>query len=347
MHCKKITLPVCATKMSDEREKKYQDKIINNIVKFINAFFHGFGGTLIVLFETKLYSKGHIKVSMRKIEQKVCECTGVVTFVYDVRFERKEQSLEIIVGESNTDTIYTICYNLYLPTNQQVVEVSPKEPITKVRDILCKNSPCPEAVEPDSHYKQFTLGEEVSFGESKTVQFKQLSAQRTKNKHLADRLISNNCRFLCYVSAFANYCGGYIYVGIDDNCIVKGERITSEDQTELKKKIQKAIDNMIWPDNSHGQEDEEKRWQIYFEEVKDANGNAVQSTFVIVIYVAHCPGGVFTKQPEAYEMKENEPKMMDFPTWKKNIIEGLQRNKGKIRSCITKVIQHEHKSYPT
>ena len=174
------------------------------------------------------------------------------------------------------------------------------------------------------------MGIAVDFGESKTVQFKQcqhLLEKRTK-KSLAKRLIKND-KFLCYVSAFANHSAGHIYIGIDDNGIVQGEKITPRDQTELTKEISEAIGNMMWPDNSHTQGGEEKRWQINFEAVKNTNGEIAPSTLVIVIYVAQCPGGVFTKQPESYEInEENEAVKIDFPTWKKIIVEGLERDKG-------------------
>jgi predicted HTH transcriptional regulator len=223
---------------------------------------------------------------------------------------------------------FTLRYNLYLPTcDQQIIEISPKDPVEKVRDILCRNILSPEAVKPGSHVKEFTLGTAVDFRESKTVQFKQLFAKRTNNTSLVQRLIKQG-KLPSYVSAFANHSGGYIYIGVRDDGIVQGEKITPQDQTELKKEISKAIGNMIWPDNSDTQDGEEKRWQINFEEVKNTNGEIVPSTFVIVTYVAQCPGGVFTKQPESYEIKENEVKMIDFPTWKKFIVEGLERDKG-------------------
>ena len=325
---KNINLPVCATKMSDGYQKRYQTSTFCKIVQIINGLFNGYGGKLTLLFDTHLSAEEHIKVSIRKIEQKICDFTGVVTLAYRLTIVCPTLgSMEITVAESNTNSIYTLCYNLYLPTNQQVIEISPKDPVEKVRDILCINILSPEAVEPGSHVKEFTLGTAVGFRESKTVQFKQLLAQRTNNTSLAKRLIKQS-KFPSYVSAFANHSGGHIYVGVRDDGTVQGEKITPQDQTELKKEISKAIGSMIWPDNSDTQDGEEKRWQIDFEEVKSTNGEIVPSTFVIVIYVAQCPGGVFTKQPESYLIKENEAKMIDFHTWKKFIIEGLERDKG-------------------
>ena len=325
---KNIDLHVCATKMSNNNLNKiYQASTFDKIVHITNGLFNGDGGKLTLVFDAPLPPNGHIKESFRKIEQKISDFTGVVTLAYDLNIKRKKESMEIIVAGSNTRCIFTLHYNLYVPTNQQVLEVLPNDSVKKVRDILRGNIPSLEAVEPGSHFKEFTLGTAVDFGESITVQFKNLLEKRTK-KSLAKRLIKND-KFLCYVSAFANHSAGHIYIGIDDSGIVQGEKITPRDQTELKKEISKAVGNMIWPDNSHTQGGEEKRWQINFEAVKNSNGEIVPSTFVIVIYVAQCPGGVFTKQPESYEInEENEEVKIDFPTWKKIIVEGLERDKG-------------------
>jgi hypothetical protein len=315
--------------MSDGYQKRYQTSTFNKIVQIINGLFNGYGGKLTLLFDAHLSAEEHIKESIRKIEQKICDFTGVVTLAYLLTIDCPTLgSMEITVAESNTNSIYTLCYNLYLPTNQQVIEISPKDSVEKVRDILRRNILSPEAVEPGSHVRKFTLDTAVGFRESKTVQFKQLLAQRTKKTSLAKRFIKQS-KFPRYVSAFANYSGGHIYVGARNDGTVQGEKITPKDQTELKKEISKAIGNMIWPDNHHTQGGEEKRWQINFEEVKNKKGEIIPSTFVIVIYIAQCPGGVFTKQPESYEIKENEAKMIDFPTWKKFIVEGLERGKGK------------------
>ena len=321
-----IILSVCSTKMSDKREKAYQTSMFNKIVQTINGFLNSEGGQLVLQFDN-LAPPNHIKESIRKIEQKIYDFTSVVLLVHYLTIIRKNESMEIAVSRPNTDCIYTLHSNLYLPTNQQVIELSPKEPVKDVRDILCRKAPWQEAVKPGSHCKEFTLNSAVSFGESQTVQFKQFSETRTKNCNLAQRLITSG-KLSIYVSAFANYEAGHIYIGIDDNGIVQGEKITPKDKAELKDKISKAIGSMIWPDDSHAQGKEEKRWQIQFEEVKDKNGEIVPSTYIIVIYVAHCPGGVFTKEPEAYEIKDNEAKRIDFPTWKKCIVEGLERDQG-------------------
>ena len=327
---KSICLQVSATKMSDQREKKYQDTIFNIILQITNGLFNGNGGKLTLVFDNPTSPpSGHIKEAIRKIEQKTSDFTGVVTLVYDLTIVKKPGSMEINVAKSKNNSIFTLHYNIYLPTNQQVVEVSPKDPVKEVQDILCMNVPALEAVKPDSHVKEFTLGVAVDFGESKTVQFKQLVERRTNSVSITKRLLRSG-KLLAYVSAFANYSGGHVYIGINDDGKVEGEKITLQDRQELQEKIGKAIGSMVWPDNSYTQGEEEKRWQINFVEVKNARGEIVPSTFVIVIYVAQCLGGVFTKEPESYEIVNNEPRRIDFPTWRKLIVEGLGKCEGKI-----------------
>ena len=334
---KNISLKVCAIKMCNEHLKLYHNDTYDKILQNLNGLLNGNGGRLTLCFDTHASSKRQIKESTRKIEQKLFEFTGVVTLAHRLAIGCPDSaSMVFDVADSNSDRIYTLCYHLHFPTNEQVVEVSPKDPVETVRDILCMNTPTPEAVKPGSHFKEFTLGTAVDFPESKTVQFKLLKENRTKNISLALRLIKNS-KFSCYASAFANYSGGHIYMGIDDDGIVRGEKITDQDKTELVKEISKAIGNMIWPDYSRAQGGEEKRWQIDFEAVKYTDGEIVESTFVIVIYVAQCPGGVFTKEPESYEIKGNEARKIDFPTWKKLIIEGkkgLEKNEGKFSSAV-------------
>ena len=44
----------------------------------------------------------------------------------------------------------------------------------------------------------------------------------------------------------------------------------------------------------------------------DENSKPIPSTFVIVIYIAPCLGGMFTEVPECYEMVEGKVKKMLF-----------------------------------
>jgi hypothetical protein len=80
---------------------------------------------------------------------------------------------------------------------------------------------------------------------------------------------------------------------------------------------------MIWPEQI-GQPKRGEHWEIFFEPVVDENSKPVPSTFVIVIYIAPCLGGVFTEEPECYEMVERKVMKMSFDTWKKRLLCGKE-----------------------
>ena len=76
---------------------------------------------------------------------------------------------------------------------------------------------------------------------------------------------------------------------------------------------------MIWPEQI-GQPKRGEHWEIWFQPVQDENFNSIPSTFVIVIYIAPCLGGVFTEEPECYEMVNKQVKKMSFITWKNRML---------------------------
>ncbi len=126
-------------------------------------------------------------------------------------------------------------------------------------------------------------------------------------------------KFTCYVSGFANYSGGNMYFGITDDGVVEGEFIPNEeDKNEITKKVEKVINTMIWPETI-GQPKRGEHWDIVFEPVLDEKSKPIPSTFVIVIYIAPCLGGVFTEEPECYEMVNGKVMKMSFAAWKKGI----------------------------
>ena len=77
---------------------------------------------------------------------------------------------------------------------------------------------------------------------------------------------------------------------------------------------------MIWPQQI-GQP-RLGNWEIFFELVKDDDCKTVPSTFVMVVYIAPCLGGVFAEEPECYELVEG--KIMN--TWKR-VIRGDDENR--------------------
>ena len=303
-------------------EDQYQKNIFNEILRTINGLLNSGGGQLDVLFD-KLPPLSFIGETISKIKRKIYDFTSLDYFTIFPR----EASIVIIVRRPKGDSIYTLRYHLYLASNRKVIELLPRKPVQKLGDILCKKVLCPEVVKPGSHCRDFTQYSTLGFGESRRVKFKS-----ALNFHLGKRsydalyfLTYNLCQVL---SAFANYGGGHLYIGIDDYGIVRGQDLTPEHQAMIKHEIRTVLQRMIWPVDSYSQGKEEKRWQIHFEEVKRPNGEIVPSTYIIVVYVAQCPGGVFVEEPEAYEFEDGEAKRLDFTTWKRCFMKDLKRDQG-------------------
>lgn len=205
-----------------------------------------------------------------------------------------------------------------MPSTRQVMAVPVAEPLQEIKDIIQRNIVEEEGSLIGSHQKQFVKGKKSGLVEDVDVQLKNLKASSSKCVTLADRITGKSNKFTSYVSAFANYRGGHIYYGINDAGIVEGETITKKEQEEVLKKVTKIINKMVWPQKVGKHSQRGTHWDIFFEPVQDTNGNAVPSTFVIVIYVASCSGGVFTEEPESYHLVGGEVQKMSFQDWWEN-----------------------------
>ena len=322
-----LVLEVCPTKLSGKHDKHYQKTKGAEITKVIDGLYNSGGGTIILRYK-KAPPRKHVENCVRMLEQKIQEFLGTITLTYDVQFikiqppnSRAHGEIKIIVTTTTkTEHMTPLRYNIYLPSNQLVMEIQPHENVEKLRRFLVENTPSVKPIESDSHRKNFVKGTIVPFSESKMIQFKKVEDRPATQTTFANRLICN--KFPCYVSAFANYAGGYMYVGIDDEGKVEGESLTAEEKEKVKKLIRKAIKKMKWPRNREpADENNDARWDIHFEPVKDCEDNVIPSLYVVVIFIAQCrPAGVFTEEPECYEIVDNHKvQKVDFATWKRTI----------------------------
>ena len=305
-----------------ENNKRYKEKIIQEIKVAICAMLNSNGGKAVIDFETDSNETpaggspfSQMLLVIRILEQSMISIIGLHQTISNIDFREDNESIIILVKK--VDSPITINYNLYLPSQTQVVQVSPLEPKEKVKDYIINRKVILEPVQTGSHCQIFRKDAICGIRETKTVQLKHLEAQATKRTTLADRIVGKGNKFTCYVSAFANYRGGHIYYGISDGVVV-GELIPS-DKIEITKKVEKAIKKMIWPEDV-GQPKRTKQWDIFFEPVVDKDNKPIPSTFVIVIYIAACIGGVFTEDPECYEMVDEKIRKMSLATWKKRML---------------------------
>ena len=310
-----------------ENNKRYKEQMIREIIAAICAMLNSNGGKVVIDFETDSnettvggFPLSQMSMLIRMLEQSLKSMIGMHQTISNIDFQETMESIIVIVKKN--DSLITINYNLYLPSQKQVMNIPAVEPKEKVKDDIINRQDVDirRPVQAGSHCQIFRKDAICGTRESKTVQLKHLEAQATKRTTLADRIIGKGNKFTCYVSAFANYSGGHIYYGITDDGLVIGELIENEeDKKEITKKVEKAIKKMIWPEHI-GQPKRGEHWDIFFEPVVDKDNKPIPSTFVIVIYIAACIGGVFTEEPECYEMREGKVTRMSLATWKERMV---------------------------
>ena len=308
-----------------EKEKKYKEQIIQQIITAICAMLNSNGGKVVIDIETDSNETlvgaspfSQISSVIRKVEQSMISIIGIQQTTSNINFMEDNKSMLILVKKA--DSLITTNYNLYLPSQSQIVLVSPLEPLEKVKNDIINRKVILEPVQLGSHDKKFRKDSTCGIHESKTVQFKHLEAQTKKRTTLAHRISGKGNKCTRYASGFGNYIGGHVYFGINDKRVVVGEVIQNgEDKREITKKVEKVIKKMIWPEHI-GQPKRGEHWDIFFEPVVDEDNKPIPSTFVIVIYIAACLGGVFTEEPEYYEMVEGKVAKMPFNTWKQRML---------------------------
>ena len=304
-----------------KRQKHAKEKTLAETLAYICAFLNTNGGAVVLRFnedESKpdisnecTFKQKRLQF-VRTIEQSLISSIGSQMVSSNIDFKPVQNCIVCMVKKCNS--LITINYNLYLPSETQANSVSTLE---RIEDTILNRQLVPQRVVISSHHKLFIENENCCLTESKMVQLKHLKAGPSKRTTLADRMTGNGNKFSCYVSAFANYNGGHIYYGITDDGVVKGEFIPKEkDKEEIAKSVEKAINRMMWPE----QPKRGIHWEIFFVPVKNENSDPIPSTFVIVIYVAASLGGVFTGEPESYELVEGVPKKISFVAWKKRML---------------------------
>ena len=304
------------------KNKNYKKEILKEIIAAICAMLNTNGGKVVINIDADSnISVSQMSSMVRTAEQHLETIIGT-NIASHTNFKEDKETVNISVKKA--DSLITVDYHLYLPSQTQVIQVPPSDSQEKVKNNIVDRNAVDEPVQLESHEKTFFENKECGLSETKTIQLKKLKADASKCTTLADRITGKGNKFCCYVSAFANYKGGHIYYGIDDDGIVAGELIPNEvDKEEIIKKVEKSMNKMIWATKF----DIPKRkvhWEIFFESVLDDNSAPIPSTFVIVIYIAPFVGGVFTEEPECYEMVKGKVEKMSFTTWKERILKPIQ-----------------------
>jgi hypothetical protein len=300
--------------------KKGKLQVLSSVCALLNSN----GGELIIAFPDQTYQTKYLDPPVRVVEQWINNLIGTVMMSKNVELKVAPHQILIIVKGSYS--LITVDYKMFLPSHTQVNRVLPVEKLEEIQDVLFGEEMMTCSNELPAVQQLFVQGEEIKLTETYSVQFKQLEDAPTKCTTLADRVVGKGNKLIQYISAFANYRGGAIYVGVDDKQhIINGEVIPPNERESIRKKVTSKINKMIWLEL----EDEPRRgenWDIYFHPVRDKEGRPVESTFVIVIVVSRCPGGVFVEEPESYHFANGYVEKMKLSTWKQYLLSKRSRN---------------------
>ena len=319
-------LPEVPIEITGPCDKKASKDFINkNIIPAVCALLNSEGGMIKV-------SVVEMTLDPRSVEQMVINLIGVSAFCAYVKVKEGKcarNGYEILIYVKRSEHFITVNYNLYFPTQKQIPAVETTDYINRIRKLLHQKI-VEDFVEYGSHQKEFVLGEESRLQESDVIQLKSLKSEKSikakaedaagqnlpernvvkpsakeKSTTFVKRMLTEKNKFSNYISGFANHRGGHIYYGIDDKGVVTGENLTKEDINEVREEVPKAINKLIWTEGNIAPQ-KGVNWDIYFEQVSDKNDREVESTYVVVVFVASCQGGVFTAEPESYYIKDKK-----------------------------------------
>lgn len=306
--------------ITKKRNGKVKDFCVIEPLRHICALLNSEGGSLQLTFSKTLQeniSESDLNDFIRAIEQQVYEITDYATvnkMVIHVCFPR-----HVVFNIKRSNHLCTVNYNLCISTETQVISLPTTEPVSSIREII-ENREVPEHfVQYGTHCKYLIWKHYVSpqIRESKTVQLKMLKAEPSKCVSLADRITSRSNKLVNQVSAFANHEGGHIYIGVDSTYLVEGVVVNEPEVYKIQTKVAKTLRKMIWPVIPQ----KGKQWDIHFEPVTENElGHPKRDTYVIVIYIAPCPGGVFIDEPESYHVVDGQIRRMSLKVWRNKLL---------------------------
>ena len=302
------------------QNKNKRTGIVKHIYTTVCGLLNSHQGGILKLTSSNSLTPSLLDELVRGIEQTLIELVGLIGLREYCQTEIIGLGKEIIFTDKPSDRIFTIEYNLVLPTDFLVKQVLRTEPLEKIARVIKPGRPFANTML-HNYFKKFEKESMMpeDLRESDTVQFKKVKSDKNKNKSLADRIIAN--KITHYIAAFANHQGGHVYIGIDDETYtVCGQVMIEGERQRIVEKIASAAENMVWPEE-HGKPELGKHWDISFLPMLDSiTKEAIPDLFVIVVAIACCPGGVFLSHPEAYEYNDGKIEWMNFIRWKKRLL---------------------------
>lgn len=307
--------------------KNIKVQVVSNVCALLNSS----GGDLIIYFPDQTYRNRDLEEPVKRIEQWISKLIGITMMSKNV--ELKVGTHQILIAVKGSYYLVTVDYNMFLPSHAQVNQVQPIETLEKIQDVVFGKEMLTSSNELPVVQQVFIKGEEMKSTETYSVQYKLFQDAPDKPRTLADRVTAKSNKVLQCVTAFANYHGGTIYIGVDDEQhLIKGQFAPKDEIESIIKKVTIEINKIIWLGLKDGPS-KGKNWDIHFYPVVDKDGKSVESTFVIVIVVARCPGGVFFREPESYNIVNGCVEKMHLDTWKEYLLSKLSYDQaGAVRS---------------
>ena len=318
-----VTVDLKIMNKNNKSNSTYWKAKCEEIVQGVCALLNSFGGKLRIDIGNQDVTRSQefedvLDKLLRAIGQRLLLFIPLVLFNRLVKMPKLQDKKFVYEISLLADKLFTMKYNLYIPTLKQVEEIPPHQPnaLEKIKEI-CNTSTKLAKDDIQSRLSGFIVDKSVQLTESDRLQFKHVS-----DKKCADRIVDKGNKLKKTVSAFANHCGGHLLIGISNDGIVHGQHLSENEKGNVEAKVTKALNHLIWIEQTMLKGD---HWNIEFIPVEDDKNNVIDSLFIIKIWIKALPGGVFVEEPKSYHIGLNsEVRPMSFDHWKSRIIFGVR-----------------------
>lgn len=336
LQCKVAIGPDAASQQKKEKKRRRKEGLDEKdeecpqecVLRLICALLNSGGGVLAMKIEDfqgpsrkeKTPAKNALDDFWKKIEPKLKAMISPST--YDEVFDRCGESDEILLFVTAPQHFCTMEYNLFLPGDASVEEVTYEQAVKLLKKETKgkrKNQSAGVVVslkDLPGIPKTFTYKDILPFHENKQIQLKDFRSETIldSNNRTQRHSISRQ------MSAFCNARGGVILLGVTDGGEVNGIDVERNSKEEIEERVISIVKKMC----CDFELERKVHWDMEFVPVFRCKSSAV-----VVIYVAGMggSGGVFAKSPKSFQLIQGEDeeivKLLEFVEWKKRMLTGM------------------------